>query len=151
MYGKDAFTNFLLIEQFSYDLGMKTHEQNTTNGNRVIWLLYWMDTNACGFWLVKWTLGWKNFMPENSLEISQYFALTSYCNTIGQLNNAFSILGFAFGWQNEESMFLSFIHWLIKQMTNSYQNHFSRSYENHSNCLRKNAVYFFILESFKLY
>ena len=35
----------------------------------------------------------KNFMPENFLEINQYFALTSYCNTIGQSNNAFSILG----------------------------------------------------------
>ena len=35
-------------------------------------------------------------MPENLLEINQYSALTSYCNTIGQSNNAFSILGFSF-------------------------------------------------------
>ena len=34
-------------------------------------------------------------MPENFLEINWYFALTSYCNTIGQSNNAFSILGFS--------------------------------------------------------
>ena len=34
-------------------------------------------------------------MPENFLEINQNFALMSYCNTIGQLNNAFSILGFS--------------------------------------------------------
>ena len=34
-------------------------------------------------------------MPENFLEIKRYFALTSYCNTIGQSNNAFSILGFS--------------------------------------------------------
>ena len=34
-------------------------------------------------------------MPENFLEINRYFALTSYCNTIGQSNNAFSILGFS--------------------------------------------------------
>ena len=33
-------------------------------------------------------------MPENFLEINGYFALTSYCKTIGQSNNAFSILGF---------------------------------------------------------
>ena len=32
-------------------------------------------------------------MSENSLEINQYFALTSYCNTINQSNNAFSMLG----------------------------------------------------------
>ena len=47
------------------------------------------------FWLVKRTPGWKNFMPGNFLEIDRYFALKSYCNTIGQPNNAFSILGFS--------------------------------------------------------
>ena len=34
--------------------------------------------------------------------------------------------------ENEESMFLSFHPWLIKQITNTYQNHFLRSYENRS-------------------
>ena len=62
-----------------------------TNRNRAIWLVYRTDTNARGFWLVKRTLGWKNFMPENFLEINRYFALTSYCNTIGQSNNVFSL------------------------------------------------------------
>ena len=33
-------------------------------------------------------------MPENFLEINGDFALTSYCNTIGQSHNAFSIIGF---------------------------------------------------------
>ena len=47
------------------------------------------------FWLVKRTLGWKNFMPANFLEINRYFALKSYCNTIGQKNNALSIVGFS--------------------------------------------------------
>ena len=113
------------IERFSYDLEMKTREQNRnrwsfftfiynpqfknelfyiyftskqkqqTNGNTAIWLVYRTGTNARGFWLVKRTLGWKNFMPENFLEIKRYFALTSCCNKIGQSNNAFSILGFS--------------------------------------------------------
>ena len=69
----------------------RTKQKQQTNGNRAIWLVYRTDTNARGFWLVKRTLGWKNFMPENFLEINRYFALTSYCNTIGQSNNAFSI------------------------------------------------------------
>ena len=73
----------------------RTKQKQQTNGNRAIWLVYRTDTNARGFWLVKRTLGWKNFMPENFLEINRYFALTSYCNTIGQSNNAFSILGFS--------------------------------------------------------
>ena len=58
--------------------------------HRTIWLVYRTDTNAPGFWLVKRTLGWKNFMPENILEINRYFALTTYC----QSNNNFSTLGF---------------------------------------------------------
>ena len=37
-----------------------------------------------------------------------------------------------------------FIHWLIKQITNTYQNQFSRSYENRSNLLKhswKNCIH----------
>ena len=85
------------IEQFSYDLEMKKNleikKKQQTDGNRAIWLVYRTYKNARGFCLVKRTLGWKNFMPENFLEISRYFALTSYCNTIGQSNNAFFISG----------------------------------------------------------
>ena len=72
-----------------------TKQKQQTNGNRAIWLVYRMDTNARGFWLVKRTLGWKNFTSKNVLEINRYFALTSYCNTIGQSSNAFSILWFS--------------------------------------------------------
>ena len=73
----------------------QTKQKQQTNRNRAIWLVYQTDTNARGFWLVKRTLGWKNFMPENFLEINRYFALTSYCNTTGQLNDAFSTWGFS--------------------------------------------------------
>ena len=84
------------IEQFLYGFEMKTYEQNRNNNkNRAIWLVYRTDTNTRGLWLVKQTLAWKNFMPENFLEIIRYFTLTSYFKTIGQANNAFSILGFS--------------------------------------------------------
>ena len=73
--------------------------------------------NARGFWLVKRTLGWKNFMPENFLETNRYLTLTSRCNTIGQ---------------SMRPCFDLFIHWLIKQISNTYRNLFSRSYENRS-------------------
>ena len=113
------------------------------NGNRAIWLVYRTDTNARGFWLVKRTLGWKNFMPENFLEINRYFALTSYCNTIGQSNNVFSILGFSLAGKRRGHVLF---HWLIKQITNTYLNHFSRSYENRSNML-SNVRIFIVLRS----
>ena len=51
-------------------------------------------------------------MPENFLEINRYFAFTPYCNTIGQSNNALSILGFS--------------------LARKPRDHFSRSYENRS-------------------
>ena len=73
----------------------RTKQKQQTKGNRAIWLVYRTDTNARGFWLVKRTLRRKNFMPENFLEINQYFALTLYCNTIGQSSKAISILGFS--------------------------------------------------------
>ena len=37
----------------------------------------------------------KTSCLKNFLEINRYFALTLNCNMIGQLNNAFSILGFS--------------------------------------------------------
>ena len=100
----------------------------------MIWLVYRTDTNAHVFWLVKRTLGWKIFMLENFLEINRYLALTSYCNTIGQSNNAFSSV--FFGGKTKSPCFDLFIHWLIKQITNIYRIHFSRSYENRSNTVK---------------
>ena len=92
MYGVSNFT-----ERFSKDLEMKTREQNRHNNGTEIeqfdWIIERIQTRVA-FGSVKQTLGWKNFMPENFLEINRYFTLTSYHNTIGQLNNAFSILVF---------------------------------------------------------
>ena len=55
------------LERFSYDLEMKTREQNRNNKwteiERFVWVIR-TDTNARGFWLVKRTLGW--FFPPFS-------------------------------------------------------------------------------------
>ena len=40
-----------------------------------------------------------------------------------------------FGGKTKSLCFDLFIHWLIKQIMNTYRNHFSRSYENRSNML----------------
>ena len=68
-------------------------------------------------------------MLENFLEFSRYFALTSYCNSIGQSNNAFSTLGLFLEGKTKSACFDLFIHWLIKQITNTF------SYENRSDTL----------------
>ena len=134
-YGKccriEFFYRAIFICPRSENVRAKQAQQ--TNGNRAIWLVYRTDTDAGGFWLVKRTLAWKNFMLENFLEINRYFALTSYCNMIGQSNNAFSILGFSLA-ENEEAMFWSFHPFADKtnNRTNTYWNYFSRLYENRS-------------------
>ena len=42
----------------------RTKQKQQTSGNKAIWLVYRTDANAPGLWLVKRTLGWKNFTPE---------------------------------------------------------------------------------------
>ena len=83
----------LLIERFSYDLEMKTRKQNRNNQRTEIerfdWCIELIQTHLGFGWLSERS-GKQTSCPKNFLEI----ALTSYCNTIGQSNNAFSILGF---------------------------------------------------------
>ena len=43
---------------------VRTKQKQQMNRNRAIWLVYWMDTEACGFRLAKQTIGWKNFIPK---------------------------------------------------------------------------------------
>ena len=123
-----------LIERFSYVLEVKTRKQNKhskrTGIGRFDWFIEQMQTRVVFGWLSERS-GEKTSCPKDFLAINRYFALTSYCNTIGQSNNAFSILGF-FGRKTKSPCFDLFIHWLIKQITNTYRNHFSRSYENRS-------------------
>ena len=104
---------------------------------RFDWFIKWTQTRVVFGWLDEHS-GQKTFKPENVLEINPYFALTSCCNTIDQSNNAFLIFNRVFFCRKMKSpRFDLFIHWLIKQMTNTYRNYFSRSYKN----LSKSHVY----------
>ena len=77
-----------MLERFSYDPEIKMREQNRNNKlteiGRFDWFIKRIQTRVAFGWL-----------SDNFLEINRYFALTKYCNTIGQSNNAFSILGFS--------------------------------------------------------
>ena len=74
---------------------MKTGEQNRNNKRTEIKRFHWfierIQTHLAFGWLSERSDG-KTLCPTNFLVI----ALTSHCNTIGQSNNAFSILGFFF-------------------------------------------------------
>ena len=102
-----------------------------TETERFDWFIERIQTRVA-FWLVKRTVRWKNFKLENFLEIYRYFALTSYCNTTGQSNKCFPHTRVFFGGKTKIPSFDLFVHWLIEQIMNTYQNHFSRSYENRS-------------------
>ena len=107
---------YFLIERFSSDLDMKTREQNRNNKRTEIERFDWFIER------IQTRLAFeKNFMPENFLEINRYFALTSYCHTIDQSNDAFSILGFSLAGKRRGPVLIFFIHWLIKQIRNTYQ------------------------------
>ena len=90
--------------------------------------------------------------PKNVLEINRYFALTSYCNAIGQIEPCLLHIRVLFGGKTKSPCFDLFIHWLIKQITNTYRNHFSRSYENRSKetvgVQRNSAMLNCVLENF---
>ena len=85
------------IERFWYDLEMKKREQDRNNKRTEIewfdWFIERIQTRVAFGWLSE--RSGEKTSPENFLEIIWYFALTSYCNPIGQSNSAFSILGFS--------------------------------------------------------
>ena len=56
-------------------------QKQQTNGNRSIWLVCRTDTNARGFWLVKRTLGYKNFMPEELSRNQSILGFDGYTTT----------------------------------------------------------------------
>ena len=106
----------------------RTKQKQQTNGNTAIWLVYRTDTNAPGFWLVKRTLGWINFFPEE-LSRNCFDVILQHDWPSEQCLLHIRVF---FGGKTKSPCFVLFIHWLIKQITNTYWNHFSRSYENRS-------------------
>ena len=106
----DTFFTRNCLKRFSHDLEITTRQQYRNNQRTEIerfdWFIERIQTRVAFGWLSERS-GEKTSCPENFLEINRYFALTSYCNTIGQSNNAFSILGFLWR-KNEEAMFWSF-------------------------------------------
>ena len=96
---------------------MKTREQNRNNKRTEIerfdWCIERIQTRLAFHWLSERS-GKQTSCPKNFLEI----ALTSYCKTIGQSNDAFSILGFLWR-ENKKSMFFSF-HPLADETKNEH-------------------------------
>ena len=97
---------FRAIFVWPWNENARIKQKQQTNGKRAIWLVYrTIQTRAAFRWLSERS-GWKNVTPENFLEINQYFALTSYCKTIGQSKNAFAIFGFCLAWKRRRHVLI---------------------------------------------
>ena len=110
----------------------RTKQKQQTNVNRAVWLVYRTDTNARGFWLVKRTLGWKNFMPEELSRNQPILRFDVILQHDWPIEQCLLHIRVFFGGKTKRPCFDLFIHWLTKQITNTYGNHFSKSYENRS-------------------
>ena len=104
----------------------RTKQKQQTNGNRAIGLVYRTNTNACGFWLVERTFGWRNLYAQEL----RFDVILQHDWPIEQCLLHIRVF---FGGKTKRPCFDLFIYWLIKQITNAYRNYFSRLYENRSN------------------
>ena len=95
----------------------RAKQKQQTNGNGAIWLVCRTVTNVRGFWLVKRTLGWKNFMlekPSRNQPILRFDIILQHDWPIEQRLLHIRVF---FGGKTKRPCFDLFIHWAIKQIT----------------------------------
>ena len=111
----------------------RTKQKQQTNRNRVIWLVYGPDTSVCGFWLVKQTLGWKKLHVRKLSRNQPILHFDIILQHNWPIEQCLLHIRVFLGMKTKSPCFDLFIHWLIKQIMNTYWNHFSRLYKNRSN------------------
>ena len=118
-----TFQNRKFLKRLLYGLEMEMREQNRNNkhklGNRAIWLVYWTDTNVHGFfgWLSECsgekTLCLRTFLKSIDTLLWRHTA-TWLANQ--KMPSPFRVF---FGRKMKSQCFDLFIHWLMKQITNT--------------------------------
>ena len=112
-----------------------------------------MDTNASGSWLVKRTLGRKKLQAKGLFRNQSILCFDIILQRNWPIKQCLLhirvffggktkrpcfdlflhwLIKQIFGGKTKRPCFDLFLHWLIKQITDTCQNHFSRSYKNHS-------------------
>ena len=125
-----------MLERFSYDLEMKKREQNGNNKRTEIlrfeWFIERIQTRVAVGWLSE-----RSDEKTSCPRISRNQKILRF-DVIMQQNwpseQCLLHIRFFFGGRTKRLCFDLFIDWLLKQITNTYRNHFSRSYENRSTC-----------------
>ena len=105
---------------------MKTREQNRNNKRTEIkrfdWFIERIQTHLA--------FGWLSELSRNRFDV--------ILQQDWPIEQCLLHIRVFFGGKTKRPCFDLFIHWLIKQITNTYRNHFSRSYENRS-------IHFFVI------
>ena len=123
------------MERFSYDLEMKhaNKTENTNERKQRDFIVERIQTRVAFGWLSKRSAE-KKFMPEElsrNQSTLRFHVILQHDWLIEQY--LLHIRVFFGGKTKSPKLFHDrFIHWLIKQITNTYPNHFSRSHENRS-------------------
>ena len=107
------YSLFRAIFVWPWNENTRTKQNNKRKEiERFEWFIERIQTGMAFGWLRKRSGEIKTFMPETFPEINWYFALKTYCNTIGQSNNVFCILGFSLAGKRR-------VHVLIFDKTNN--------------------------------
>ena len=123
-----------MVERFLFDLETKARKQNRHNKRKEIeqfdWCIDQIQTFVAFYWLSE--LSGEKF---HALELSRNQRIL-HLDVILQhdwpIEQYVLHIRIFFGGKTKSPCFDLFVHWLIKQITNTYQNHFSRSCENRS-------------------
>ena len=123
-----------MIGRFSYDLEIKTREQNRNNKRtekeRFDWFVEQIQTRV--------DFGWLSERSAEKLHARRTSRHQPILRFDVMLQHDWPIelcslhIRVFFGGKTKSTCFDLFIRWLIKQITSTYRNHFSRSYENRS-------------------
>ena len=116
---------------------MKTREQNRNNKRTEIerfdWFVERTQMHAAFGWLSE-----RSFKKTpHALELSRNQSILRFDVILQRewpIEQCLHHIRVFFGGKMRSPCFDLLIHWLIKQITNTYRNHFSRSYENRCIC-----------------
>ena len=111
---------------------MKTHEQNRNNKRTEIERFDWFSNGYKRSWVL---VGYANALLKklHAWELSRNQSILRFDVILQHdwpIEQCLLHIRVFFGGKTKSPCFDLFIHWLIKQITNTYRNHFSRSYAN---------------------
>ena len=122
---------------------MKTCEQNRNNRRTEIerfdWFVERIQTRRGFGWLSEGSAE-KNFMPEELSRNQSKLRFDVILQHDWPIEQCLLHIRVLFGGKTRSPCFDLFIHRLLKQITNTYRNHFSRSCEDRSNRQEKRKL-----------